>query len=156
MWDALKAARVGLERGEMPIGAVVVVNDGVMAEAHLQEMTQRRLLAHADLLALDAADRLLGSGRQDARLYVTLEPCVMCLGAAFTAKVGTVVYGLESPTDGGSRHSSSGIAPELRLGCPDTSCPTSSAGYCATNRLVCFCQWPAGSAQWWPSDPPSR
>jgi hypothetical protein len=53
------------------------------------------------LLALEAADRLISGRRHRTTLYVNLEPCLMCLGAAFTAKVGTVVYGLESPSDGG-------------------------------------------------------
>ena len=90
-----------MARGEMPIGAVVVVDGEVVGEAHTEERTQGRLLVHADLLALDRADRALRGRRDRATLYVNLEPCVMCLGAAFTMKVGTVVYGLESPTDGG-------------------------------------------------------
>jgi tRNA(adenine34) deaminase len=98
---ALAIAEVGLARGEMPIGAVVVVDGEVVGEAHTEEQTQQRLLVHADLLALDRADRALKGRRARAALYVNLEPCVMCLGAAFTMKVGTVVFGLESPTDGG-------------------------------------------------------
>ena len=98
---ALAIAEAGMARREMPIGAVVVVDDQVVGEAHTEERTQGRLLVHADLLALDRADRSLAGRRRRATLYVNLEPCVMCLGAAFTTKVGTVVYGLESPTDGG-------------------------------------------------------
>ena len=101
MRRALALAETGLERGEMPIGAVVVVDDVVVGEAHTEERTQGRLLVHADLLALDRADARLAGRRARATLYVNLEPCVMCLGAAFTTKVGAVVYGLESPTDGG-------------------------------------------------------
>ena len=87
--------------GEMPIGAVVVANGEVVAEAHTGERTQRRLMVHAELLALDAADQVLGSNRGSASLFATLEPCIMCLGAAFTARIGRVVYALESPSDGG-------------------------------------------------------
>lgn len=101
MDHALAIAEAGMARGEMPIGAVVVVDDEVVGEAHTEERTQGRLLVHADLLALDRADRALGGRRERAVLYVNLEPCVMCLGAAFTMRVGTVVFGLESPTDGG-------------------------------------------------------
>ena len=101
MREALAVARRGLEVGEMPIGAVVVVDDEIVAAEHTQELTTGRLLVHADLLALEAADRVIPGCRERSTLYVTLEPCIMCLGAAFTAKLGAVVYGLESPTDGG-------------------------------------------------------
>jgi tRNA(adenine34) deaminase len=101
MREALVVARTGLGVGEMPIGAVVVVDDEIVAAAHTQELTSGRLLVHADLLALEAADTVISGRRERSTLYVNLEPCLMCLGAAFTAKVGTVVYGLESPSDGG-------------------------------------------------------
>jgi tRNA(adenine34) deaminase len=101
MSEALAVARRGLDQGEMPIGAVVVVDDQVVAAAHTKEKTLGRLLVHAELLALDAADQVVGQRRQQAKLYATLEPCLMCLGAAFTARIGTVVYALESRADGG-------------------------------------------------------
>ena len=101
MRRALEMAEHGMRLGEMPIGAVVVSNGEVVAEAHTGERAQRRLMVHAELLALDAADRVLGSNRGGASLFATLEPCVMCLGAAFTARIGRVVYALESPSDGG-------------------------------------------------------
>src|ERR1700733_9530901 len=106
MRQALALAQTGLEAGEMPIGAVVVVDGEIVAAEHTQERAAQRLLVHATLLpqALlggEAADRLISDRRQRATLYVNLEPCLMCLGAAFAAKVGAVVYGLESPTDGG-------------------------------------------------------
>jgi tRNA(adenine34) deaminase len=101
MREALAVARTGLEVGEMPIGAVVVVDDEIVAAEHTQELTTGRLLVHADLLALEAADRVISGRRERSTLYVNLEPCFMCLGAAFTAKLGAVVFGLESPTDGG-------------------------------------------------------
>jgi tRNA(adenine34) deaminase len=100
MNEAINLAREGLDQGELPIGAVVVVDDQVVAGAYTQEVTQRRFLVHAELLALDAADRTLGAGRYEARLYTTLEPCLMCLGAAFSACIESVIFGLESPSDG--------------------------------------------------------
>jgi tRNA(Arg) A34 adenosine deaminase TadA len=100
MGEAPRVAADGLAAGELPIGAVVVLDDAIVASAYTQERTQRRLLVHADLLALDAADRLVGRRRRDATLYVTLEPCLACLGAAMTTMVGSVVYALESPSDG--------------------------------------------------------
>lgn len=102
MREALAVARTGLERGELPIGAVVVLNGGVIASAHTQEVAQGRLLVHADLLALEAADRLrpFPGRRRDAALYVTGEPCLMCLGAAMSFFIGEIVYGHEMPSDG--------------------------------------------------------
>lgn len=101
MQVALEEARVGLNLGELPIGAVVVVDGEVVARAHTEERAQNRLLVHAELLALDVADRVLVQRRREARLYTTLEPCLGCLGAAMTTMIGAVVYALESPSDGG-------------------------------------------------------
>lgn len=100
MREAVAVARKGLDRGELPIGAVVVLDDEIVATSYTQEVSQGRLLVHAELLALIAADKVLGARRREAVLYSTLEPCLMCLGAAFSANVGTVVFALESPTDG--------------------------------------------------------
>jgi tRNA(adenine34) deaminase len=68
---------------------------------HTQEVTSGRLLVHADLLALEAADKVISGRRRRSTLYENLEPCLMCLGAAFTDKLGTLVYWLESPGDCG-------------------------------------------------------
>lgn len=76
MREALKMARIGLEKGELPIGAVVVLNNEIIAAAHTMEKTAGRLLVHADLLALEAADKIkpFPGKRRDAVLYVTREP----------------------------------------------------------------------------------
>lgn len=100
MQAALDVARCGLDRGELPIGAVVVADGRVLGRSHTEEVTQRRLLVHAELLALEQADRLDGWDRRGATLYTTLEPCLMCLGAAATAMVGRVVWALASDGDG--------------------------------------------------------
>jgi tRNA(adenine34) deaminase len=102
MQQALAVAEAGLEKGELPIGAVVVSEGKVIASAHTQEKTQGRFLIHADLLALDAADRLrpFPGRRREATLYVNLEPCLMCMGAAMSSFVGNICYGLSSPGDG--------------------------------------------------------
>ena len=86
MREALAVAQQGLDKGELPIGAVVVLNDQIIASAHTMERGEKRFLVHADLLALEAADRLqpFPGNRRDARLYVNLEPCLMCLGAAMS------------------------------------------------------------------------
>ena len=103
MAAALDAARCGLSRGEFPIGAVVVADGRIVGRAHAEERTQRRLLVHAELLALEQADRLDGWDRRRATLYTTLEPCLMCLGATATAMVGRIVWALESDGDGAGR-----------------------------------------------------
>jgi tRNA(adenine34) deaminase len=102
MQQALAVAEAGLEKGELPIGAVVVSDGKVIASAHTQEKTQGRFLIHADLLALEQADRLrpFPGRRRDATLYVNLEPCLMCMGATMSAFIGNVCYGLDSPGDG--------------------------------------------------------
>lgn len=100
MREALVMANEGLAAGELPIGAVVVLDDRMIGRAHTQERRQGRLLVHADFLALDEADRLLKGRRGEGRLYVNLEPCLGCLGAAMTVMVGSIVFGLESPGDG--------------------------------------------------------
>ncbi len=102
MREALRMAQIGLDNGELPIGAVVVLNGQVIAAAHTEERAQGRLLVHADLLALEAADRLrpFPGSRRDAALFVTGEPCLMCLGAALSFFLGAVYYGHECPGDG--------------------------------------------------------
>lgn len=100
---ALDVARCGLSRGELPIGAVVIADGQIVGRSHTEEVTQRRLLVHAELLALEEADRQHGWDRRGATLYTTLEPCLMCLGAAATAMVGRIVWAVESDGDGAGR-----------------------------------------------------
>lgn len=102
MREAIKVARVGLDAGELPIGALVVLNGEIIAQAHTRERAEGRLLVHADLLALEEADRIrpFPGRRRDAALFVTGEPCLMCLGAAMSFFVGEICYGHECPGDG--------------------------------------------------------
>ena len=101
---AIDVAEAGLTAGELPIGAVVVMGDEIVAQSHTRERGAGRRLVHADLLAMIAADERLGHAKRPARvaLAVNLEPCVMCLGAAMTLGVADVFYALESPGDGGA------------------------------------------------------
>jgi len=103
MEAALDVARCGLARGELPIGAVVVADGRLIAWSHTEEVTQRRLLVHAELLALEDADRQHGWDRRNATLYTTLEPCLMCIGAAATALVGRIVWAVESDAHSAGR-----------------------------------------------------
>lgn len=103
MQAALEVARRGLDRGELPIGAVVIADGRIMGSSHTEEVTQRRLLVHAELLALEEADRHDGWDRRGATLYTTLEPCLMCVGATATALVGRIVWAVESDRDAAGR-----------------------------------------------------
>lgn len=107
MRAALAEARAGLAAGEVPVGAVVVLDDEIVARAHNAPITLADPTAHAEVLALREAARKAGNYRLPrATLYATLEPCVMCCGAAIHARVARVVYGALDPKAGAieSRH----------------------------------------------------
>nr|WP_304413686.1 deaminase [Kutzneria sp. 744] len=91
----MEVADEGMAQGELPIGAVVVSGDEIVARAYTRDSEGR--LKHADLLAMIEAD---GKGARDLRLAVNLEPCLMCLGAAMSLGVKEIFYGLDSPGDG--------------------------------------------------------
>jgi tRNA(adenine34) deaminase len=95
---ALEQARRGLAAGEVPIGAVVVAGDEVVGEGFNRPVGAVDPTAHAEIVALRAAASALGNYRlAGATLYVTLEPCLMCVGASINARVETVVYGAAEP-----------------------------------------------------------
>jgi tRNA(adenine34) deaminase len=102
MRQAMALAERAVERGEMPIAAIVVLDGRIIAGAHTAERHEGRLLVHAELLALEQADRLkpFPGQRRDAALYTNLEPCLMCIGAAMSLQLGAIYYALESPGDG--------------------------------------------------------
>ena len=102
MRQTLTLAAEALEVGEFPIAAIVVLDDSIVAQATTSEQRERRFLVHAELLALEEADKLRLSfeERRRARLYTNLEPCLMCMGAVMSFFLGEVYYGLESPGDG--------------------------------------------------------
>lgn len=94
MNEALKQARMAFEDGEVPVGAVIVANNQIIARAHNQTERLKDATAHAEMLAITAAENHLGSKYlNDCKLYVTLEPCVMCAGASYWSQIGSVVYG---------------------------------------------------------------
>lgn len=101
MEAAIAQARLGLDAGEVPIGAVVVVNGDIVSLAYNQPITSVDPTAHAEVIVLRAAARALGNYRlTDATVYVTLEPCLMCVGALVHARVREVVYGAPEPKTG--------------------------------------------------------
>ena len=94
MNEALRLAREAAARGEVPVGAVVVRDGHIIATAHNRRELDRDPTAHAELLAVRAAARALDDWRlEEATVVVTLEPCPMCAGALWAARVGGVVFG---------------------------------------------------------------
>ena len=102
MRQVLALAAEALEVGEFPVAAIVVLDGVVIAKATASERRDKRFLGHAELVALEEADRLslAFAERRRARLYTNLEPCLMCLGAAMSFFLGEIYYALESPGDG--------------------------------------------------------
>jgi tRNA(adenine34) deaminase len=101
MRAALEQARLGLAAGEVPIGAVAVVGDEIVARAFNQPIGAVDPTAHAEILVLrEAAERIGNYRLTDAAVYVTVEPCLMCVGALVHARVREVVYGATEPKSG--------------------------------------------------------
>jgi tRNA(adenine34) deaminase len=98
---ALAEAESALAENEVPVGAVIVHHERVIAAAHNQREQLRDPTAHAEMIAITQAAESLGSWRlEDCTLYVTLEPCPMCAGAILQARIPVVVYGALDPKAG--------------------------------------------------------
>jgi tRNA(adenine34) deaminase len=94
MREALKEAKYAFEEGEVPVGAVVVANNQIISRGHNQTQALQDVTAHAEMIALTAAANTIGAKYLiDCTLYVTLEPCVMCAGAAYWTQISKIVYG---------------------------------------------------------------
>ena len=101
MQQALKEAQKAFDAGEVPVGAVIVMNGQVIARAHNQVELLTDSTAHAEILALTSAFNSMGSKYlPEATLYVTLEPCLMCCGALYWSKIGRIVYGASDEKNG--------------------------------------------------------
>jgi tRNA(adenine34) deaminase len=94
MLQALQEARQAFEKDEVPVGAIVVADNRIIARAHNLTETLNDVTAHAEIQAITAASNYLGGKYLDkCTLYVTLEPCIMCAGALYWAQLGQLVYG---------------------------------------------------------------
>ena len=104
MRQALLEAQQATRQDEVPVGAVLVAQDGtVLAKAHNRTIALCDPTAHAEILALRAASRALGNYRLlNTTLYVTMEPCIMCMGALLQARVARIVFGAKDPKWGGA------------------------------------------------------
>ena len=104
MQQALREARAAFDEEEIAVGAVMVSGYRIIARAHNQTERLQDVTAHAEMLAFTAAAAQLGAKYlTDCTLYVTLEPCVMCAGAAGWAQIGRIVYGASDPKRGFER-----------------------------------------------------
>jgi tRNA(adenine34) deaminase len=102
MQQVLALAGEALDQGELPIAAMVVLDDEIISQASTSEVREKRFLGHAELVALEIADKqhLSYEERVRVKLYTNLEPCLMCMGAAMSFFLGEIVYGLASSGDG--------------------------------------------------------
>jgi tRNA(adenine34) deaminase len=101
MQEALKEAQTAFSLGEVPVGAVIVCQNRIIARAHNLTERLNDTTAHAEMQAFTSASHYLGGKYlDDCTLYVTLEPCVMCAGAAFWTQLGRIVYGADDDKRG--------------------------------------------------------
>jgi tRNA(adenine34) deaminase len=101
MKEAIKEAKKAEALNEVPIGAIVVIDGKIISRAHNLRESKQSAVAHAEILAIEQACKLVGSWRlENASLYVTLEPCAMCSGAIILSRVKRVVYGATDPKGG--------------------------------------------------------
>lgn len=116
MKQALQEAKCAFEEDEIPVGAVVVCGDRIIARAH--NLTERLsdVTAHAEMQAITAASEYLGGKYlTDCTLYVTVEPCVMCAGALGWSQIGRVVYGADDEKRGFRRFAPQALHPKTEL-----------------------------------------
>lgn len=101
MLQALKEAKKAFDDGEIPVGAIILQNDKIIARSHNQVERLNDSTAHAEIISLTSAFNYLGSKYlPEAAIYITVEPCLMCAGALFWSKIGRVVYGADDKKNG--------------------------------------------------------
>ena len=116
MQKALAEAQIALQEGEIPIGAVVVCRDRIIARAHNQTETLHDVTAHAEMLAITSVSNLLGGKYlPECTLYVTVEPCVMCAGALGWSQMSRIVYGASDEKRGFSRYAPKALHPKATV-----------------------------------------
>lgn len=116
MKQALAEAEKASARGEVPVGAVIVCQNRIIARAHNLTETLNDVTAHAEMQAITAAANALGAKYlNDCALYVTVEPCVMCAGAIAWAQVGKLVFGAEDEKRGYMRYAPAALHPKTEV-----------------------------------------
>lgn len=113
--EALALARSGAQKGEVPVGAVIVFEGKILAATHNLVETDKSVTRHAEIQVLEAASKALGNWRlTGCSLYVTLEPCPMCMSAIRLARVSRIIYGAPDPRLGAcGSHLNIGVDPEF-------------------------------------------
>ena len=115
MKEALKEAQKALEMDEVPVGAIVVCDDQIIARAHNFTEKLNDVTAHAEMLAFtSASDYLGGKFLNECTLYVTLEPCLMCAGASYWTRIGTLIFGASDPKRGFRSNASNALHPKSK------------------------------------------
>jgi len=110
---ALSEAREAFEKGEIPVGVVIVCKDRIIARGHNLTETLNDVTAHAEMQAITSAASLLGGKYlQDCSVYVTVEPCVMCAGALGWAQISTLVYGASDEKRGYAKFAPQALHPK--------------------------------------------
>ena len=128
MRQALAQAQRAFDEDEVPVGALVVINEKIIARGYNQVEKLRDPTAHAEIIALTSAFNLLGSKYlPEASLYVTVEPCLMCAGALYWSKVGRIVYGASDEKNG------------YRRWIPDQASGNGTPPLSSKNRIVAWC-----------------
>jgi len=119
MNEAFKQAKIAFDKNEVPVGAIIVSNNQIIAKAHNQTETLTDSTAHAEILALTSAFDYFGAKYlPDCTLYVTLEPCTMCAGALYWSQIGKVVIGASDEKRGYLRLANNGeqiLHPKTKL-----------------------------------------
>ncbi len=143
MRQVLTLAAEAMEQGEFPIAAIVVLGDAIVAQASTSEQREKRFLGHAELVALEEADKqqLSFDERGRARLFTNLEPCLMCMGAAMSFFLGEIIYGLESPGDGAVELVKAWVRKEEDI--PGYQIPTITGGLLREESIRLFEQYVA-------------
>lgn len=95
MQEALKEAKIAYDKDEVPVGCVIVKDGLIIARSHNQKESLQDVTSHAEINAIKEASKVMGSWRLDGcRIYVNLEPCLMCLGAIVSARFDRLIYGV--------------------------------------------------------------
>jgi tRNA(adenine34) deaminase len=116
MRKALEQAQIAYDMGEIPVGAIIVCDNQIIAKTHNLTEQLTDVTAHAEILAITAAAEFLGAKYlTDCTLYVTLEPCPMCAGALAWAQVGKIVYGAEDEKRGFMRFGKEMLHPKTKI-----------------------------------------
>jgi tRNA(adenine34) deaminase len=116
MNEAMKMAKIAFEEDEIPVGAIIVCRNRIIARAYNQTEKLTDVTAHAEILAITAAENALGAKYlTECKMYVTLEPCAMCAGACFWAQLGEIIYAADDPKRGFSRISENLLHPKTKV-----------------------------------------